>query len=291
MSNYKFSGHETFQCRHFWLKKGYDFVKKEGDFKSNEALIELGVGKNMISSINHWLKVFGLTDSQSGELTEFAHKLFGEDSYDPYLEDIGSLHLLHFKMLSNQQLASIYGMVFGEFRKTRISSEFTNNQLFEFITRKLKIEGEAYSENTLRSDIKVFLRTYQTSSKRGSKSIEDDFASVLIGLNLIDPVQDVFIDGEQMYRLQYNDQKNLNELIFLYTIIDRFEDRTSISFKEIQTEVSDKFLCNREGTEEKLNSLSENGYLVYKQDAGRKEIQVKSKFDKWNILNKYYGRV
>ena len=291
MSNYKFSGHETFQCRHFWLKKGYDFVKKEGDFRSNEALIELGVGKNMISSINHWLKVFGLTDYESGELTEFAHKVFGEDSYDPYLEDNGSLYLLHFNILSNSQLASIYGMVFGEFRKTRISSEFTNNQLYEFITRKLNIEGVAYSENTIRNDIKVFLRTYQTSSKRGSKSIEDDFASVLIGLNLIDPVQDVFIDGEQVYKLQYDDQESLNELIFLYTIIDKFRDQTSISFEEIQAEVSDKFLCNREGTEAKLNALAENGYLVYKQDAGRKEIQIKSSIDKWTILNKYYGRV
>jgi len=291
MSNYRFSGHETFQCRHFWLKKGYDFVMKEGDFKSNDALIDLGVGKNMISSIDHWLKVFGLTDSESGKLTEFAHKIFGEDPFDPYLEDNGSLYLLHFNILRNSQLASIYEMVFGEFRKTRISSEFTSNQLYEFITRKLNIEGVAYSENTIRNDIRVFLRTYQTSSKRGSKSIEDDFASVLIDLNFIDPVQDVFIEGEQVYKLQYDEQEYLNKLIFLYTIIDVFKERTSISFEEIQTEVSDKFLCNREGTEVKLNALNENGYIVYKQDAGRKEIQLKSNADKWEILKKYYGRV
>jgi hypothetical protein len=291
MKDYKFSGHETFQCRHFWLKKGYDFVMKEGDFKSNDALIDLGVGKNMISSIDHWLKVFGLTDSESGELTEFAHKIFGEDSFDPYLEDNGSLYLLHFNILSNSQLASIYEMVFGEFRKTRISSEFTSNQLYEFITRKLNIEGVAYSENTIRNDIRVFLRIYQTSSKRGSKSIEDDFASVLIGLNFIDPVQDVFIEGEQVYKLQYDEQENLNELILLYTIIDTFNNRTSIGFEEIQLEVSDKFLCNREGTESKLNALTENGYVVYKQDAGRKEVQLKSNIDKWDVLKKYYGRV
>ena len=25
MDSLKFSGHETFACRHYWLKKGYDF--------------------------------------------------------------------------------------------------------------------------------------------------------------------------------------------------------------------------------------------------------------------------
>jgi hypothetical protein len=70
MKDYKFSGHETFQCRHFWLKKGYDFVKKEGDFKSNDALIELGVGKNMISSkygsiASFTLRSRGVEDAES----------------------------------------------------------------------------------------------------------------------------------------------------------------------------------------------------------------------------------
>jgi hypothetical protein len=50
-------------------------------------------------------------------------------------------------------------------------------------------------------------------------------------------------------------------------------------------------LCNREGTEIKLSALDEEGFIVYKQDAGRKEIQIKSSIDKYILLNKYYGRV
>lgn len=30
MSELTFSGHETFHCRQFWLKKGYDFKYEEG---------------------------------------------------------------------------------------------------------------------------------------------------------------------------------------------------------------------------------------------------------------------
>jgi hypothetical protein len=39
-----FSGHETFQCRHLWLKKGYDYVKSGKSFSAEDAVVELGVG-------------------------------------------------------------------------------------------------------------------------------------------------------------------------------------------------------------------------------------------------------
>lgn len=291
MSEYKFSGHETFQCRHFWLKKGYDFVKSGGVFKSNDALVRLGVGKNMITSISHWMKAFKVADNESGELTEFGNFIFEDKGTDPYLEDVGTLWLLHYNIMSNYRQASIYKLTFEEFRKTRIDSEFTSEILFDFITRKLRQEGEAYSEKSLRNDIKVFLRMYQTTSKRGSKSIEDDFSSVLIELDLIDPVQDTFINGDQVFRIQYNEQPDLNKLIYLFAMLDSFEGQTSVSFEEIDKKVSAKFLLNKEGTEGKLSELADAGLIVYKQDAGRKEVQFKSKLNKWDVLKKYYGGV
>jgi hypothetical protein len=59
----------------------------------------------------------------------------------------------------------------------------------------------------------------------------------------------------------------------------------------IQSEISDLLLCNREGTEAKIEELAELGLLVYKSDAGRREIQLKDSLNKWNILGRYYGRV
>lgn len=73
---YTFSGHESFQCRQLWLKKGYDFIINNGSFNDEDAVVKLGVGKNMVSSIRFWMKAFNLltTDDQ---LTEIAHRLFG----------------------------------------------------------------------------------------------------------------------------------------------------------------------------------------------------------------------
>ncbi|WP_350105879.1 DUF4007 family protein, partial [Fulvivirga sp.] len=41
----RFSGHESFQCRYYWLKKGYDYLLEDGNFSSNDAPVKLGVGR------------------------------------------------------------------------------------------------------------------------------------------------------------------------------------------------------------------------------------------------------
>lgn len=72
---YKFSGHESFPCKTLWLKKGYDFVANGNDFNSPDAVITLGVGKNMVASIRYWLKVFGITNPD-GSISKIGNYLF-----------------------------------------------------------------------------------------------------------------------------------------------------------------------------------------------------------------------
>ncbi len=62
MMTYKFSGHETFVCKQFWLKKGYDLIESGKLFSDDSAVVELGVGRNMVISIRFWMKSFGLID-------------------------------------------------------------------------------------------------------------------------------------------------------------------------------------------------------------------------------------
>ena len=294
--HYRFSGHETFQCKHFWLKKAYDYLKTGKSFKDPLAVVDLGVGKNMVNSMNHWLKVFGLVEVnyKSGEvkLNKIATKFFDDNGYDPYLEDKGTLYLLHYHLLaSKHHQASLYRIAFQEFRKTRVSLEFTAVQMLDFLERKLKKEGVNYSLNSLRNDIKVFIRMYLSSFKKGNKNLEDDYSSLLIGLDLVSEVPDTIVDGSKLYKLEYNSKTDIDKLILLYAIMDHFEGEESIAVGDIQYNVADLLLCNRDGLESKLIELSESGWIVYKQDAGRKEIQLKKETDKWAVLNKYYGTV
>src|SRR5688572_12512757 len=94
-TKYTFSGHESFHCRQLWLKKGFDYIKSGRSFTDPDAVVTLGVGKNMVTSIKFWLKAFNIIDAGEN-LTEFAKFIFEDNGFDPYLEDDQSLWLLHY---------------------------------------------------------------------------------------------------------------------------------------------------------------------------------------------------
>lgn len=71
---YSFSGHESFQCKSLWLKKGYDYLLAGGKFNDADSVVKLGVGKNMVASIRFWLRAFSLTTMD--ELTSLAKYIF-----------------------------------------------------------------------------------------------------------------------------------------------------------------------------------------------------------------------
>ena len=52
-----FGRHETFALRYGWLPKGFQAaVRNPKIFLDDLATVELGVGKNMVKSIRHWLR-------------------------------------------------------------------------------------------------------------------------------------------------------------------------------------------------------------------------------------------
>src|SRR5579859_306084 len=93
-----FSGHETFTLRHGWLKKAVDAVRADPKVFVNEnAMVDLGVGKNMVRSIRHWALAADIVSEAPGtrgaelSVTKFGDLVFGEHGYDPFLEDLNTL--------------------------------------------------------------------------------------------------------------------------------------------------------------------------------------------------------
>src|SRR5690348_376377 len=175
IKKYTFSGHESFQCRHLWLKKGYDFVNKKKSFNNDDAVVELGVGKNMVSSIRFWMKAFNLLTT-TDELTDFAHKLLADNGYDPYMEDEATLWLLHYQLVKSG-FASTYSIVFNELRKEKI--EFTKDNFISYIKRKSEAEKSfQFNSKTLNEDFSVLTKMYLRSDAQ-SKDKEDSFSGLL----------------------------------------------------------------------------------------------------------------
>lgn len=285
---YTFSGHESFPCRFLWLKKGYDFIKSGESFRSNDAALKLGVGKNMVVSIKYWLDAFGLTDEKNTG-KDFAQFLFDEkDGKDPYLEYIGSLWLLHIKLIMESK-ASIYSIFFNDFLLTRV--EFTKEQLVSFLKTKAIENDQNVADNTLSKDINVLIKTYVPSGST-SKTYEDDLMSLFFELNLIKEMESFDKGSEKYYNIEKRDYRAIPKEIFLSTILLNKNYGKIISFNELLHSFNSPgniFLLTSQGLLDKIKELQENyDFIEYKEDAGVRVLQITRDVSFLNILEGYY---
>lgn len=106
MPNYRFSGHETFPCRYAWLPKAFIAIDKNSRVFADEdqAMVALGVGKNMMRAIRFWVQTTGIAETAKNselDLTDFGKRLLAKDGLDPFLEDRRTLWLIHWKLSSH----------------------------------------------------------------------------------------------------------------------------------------------------------------------------------------------
>lgn len=283
ITKYTFSGHDSFQCRQLWLKKGYDYVQVGKNFNDDDAVVKLGVGKNMVSSIRFWLKAFNIIDSKDIP-TEFGTHLFdNERGYDPFLEDEASLWLLHYQLVKNG-FASIYSIIFNEFRKEKL---FFDKETFVNYVKRIG-EGNIdlnFNENTVGKDFIVFANLYKNDAD--NKDIEDSFSGILSEIELL-KIRD------KKYFIENTERDNLPEAVVLFTILDNVNYGSSISLNSLEFEVNSPgsvFALNRSGLMNKiLGILNEFKDITFTDQAGIKELQFKKKPDAYTILDKYYGK-
>jgi hypothetical protein len=297
MANVKlqFSGHDSFVCKHLWLKKGYDYLVDNKNFSSESAVVDLGVGKNMVNSISFWLKSFGLIDDK-GKPNEISQYLFGKKAgADPYIENLGTVWLLHYKLIETNK-ASIYNLVFNQFRKGR--SEFTKEQLLTFVKRLLDSERlKGFNANTVNTDIGVFFRSYLKPYYKESKiDIEEDFSSLLIDLDLISVHKAENAEGKLVdwYKIENKVQVDLPAEVVLFSILDNPAYGKSISFKDLLTGYNSPgvvFAISEEGLLSKIETItSRYKSITFTESAGVRELQFRRTINKYDVLNAYYSQ-
>ncbi len=276
-----YTGHETFACRSYWLKKGYDFLKDKNNFSAPESPSILGVGKNMVRSIKYWLRAFALYEED--ELTPLATKIFdNENGWDPYLEDINTIWLLHY-FLVKKSYAKIYSDFFNEFKKRQTEFSFEN---FEYFLKNRTLNIAA---NSLESDVSVLKSNYLRSNRSGNE-VDDTFSLFLQELNLIDQI------SVGTFHFNTRKKKALSNKIFFFTILDNFKDQTSISFDSLMSEYScpgNIFCLTQEELFSRISMLTnEEEGVVFTEDAGVRELQIsKDNFSNtYKVLEDYYDR-
>lgn len=279
MSRYIFSGHESFHCKSLWLKKGYDYLLTGNRFADVDSVARLGVGKNMVASIRFWLRAFSLT--RSDELTVIADYLFNSDTgRDPFSEDINTLWLLHFLLVSNN-VASLYNLVFVDFQRER--KEFTRNELQTYIRRKCAVpeQKNVYNENTVKKDIAVLLKNYV--SPNDLKTIED-FSALLIYLNLIT------LKTQDVYKFREVTVKEIAPEVILFALLSLGDNEKTISIDRLQY-LSLIFCMPMVSLIETIRCL-EQSYpeaIVFSENSGVKNVQFLKHLNKFEILDNYYN--
>ena len=275
---YCYSGHESFPCRSLWLKKGYDFARANKDFNDSNAVVDLGVGKNMVSSIRYWLKSFGLYDGNG--LTPLAHYVFDTESgKDPFIEDLGTLWLLHYLLVSSRE-ATLYYLTFTKFQRER--KQFERSHLINYVKRYMTEVGrqKMYNENTTKKDVGVLLLNYVLPKDSTSS---EDYSSLLIDLDLI------HVTSTRSYYFNTEGKRAVIPEIFLYAIVDRKQGELSVSYDMLQ-DIGLIFCMSDMEVIDMLKKLSVMCPKVHYSDvAGVRQLQFTEDITTHQVLESYYS--
>lgn len=278
IERYIFSGHESFPCKTLWLKKGYDFIDGKNNFNAADSVVKLGVGKNMVASIRYWLKTFGLV--KEGSLTEVARFVFADNSgMDPYIEDLGTIWLLHYLLISSRE-ATLYNLLFTRFQRER--RVFERQHIISFVKRYMAEKGKlkTYNENTVKKDVAVLLQNYVQPMKAQAM---ENYSTLLIDLDLI-----MTTDGKQ-YMFNQEGKRQLPPDILMYAILEEKKSDKSVDYDTLQN-IGLMFCLNDMELIAALSLLQERypDVIRYSDTAGLRQVQFLKKVESMDVLRQYY---
>ena len=278
IERYIFSGHESFPCKTLWLKKGYDIIDGKNNFNAADSVVKLGVGKNMVASIRYWLKTFGLV--KEGSLTEVARFVFADNSgMDPYIEDLGTIWLLHYLLISSRE-ATLYNLLFTRFQRER--RVFERQHIISFVKRYMAEKGKlkTYNENTVKKDVAVLLQNYVQPMKAQAM---EDYSTLLIDLDLI-----MTTDGKQ-YMFNQEGKRQLPPDILMYAILEEKKSDKSVDYDTLQN-IGLMFCLNDMELIAALSLLQERypDVIRYSDTAGLRQVQFLKKVESMDVLRQYY---
>ncbi len=296
---YKFSGHQTFTFRYGWLEKGVREVAADAAFFTrDDALVKLGVGKNMVASIHHWCLVTRMIEEKPSakrkrgrgfKPTEIASKLLLDGGWDPYLEDDASLWLIHWLLVSNPRIITTWQIAFSDYKR----NDFFKQELADFIVGVVECREAKVSTGSLERDVDCFVRTYTPSRGKDNKVMpEESFDCPLQTLELIQATAD-----KNLYRFAVGPKPTLPTAVFGYALAEYFDslrgERNTLGVQEClygRGSPGQAFKLDENSLMAYLEELAvlTRGKLVLDETAGLKQVYRRKKFEAISLIEDYY---
>lgn len=301
---FRFSGHETFPCRYSWLPKAYVALAADPRIfvDENAAMISLGVGKNMVRAIRFWAQAVGLAklsaDGSYG-VTPFGRAVFGKDGFDPFLEDVRTLWLIHWRLTTNvEEPLFAWDYLLSRWQHPEISRT-TVLRVFQQEAERLE---RRLSRVTLEQHFDTFLHSYVPTRSRKGDIQEDNLDCPLVELELIQTVGERRVDRagrrEAIYAFRREPKKDITPGLFVYCVDDFWKNRHSteqtLTFRDLSIahgSPGQVFKLPELDTRERLEALERDsdGAFRYRESASIQQV-VRSGEREQDFLSAAYQR-
>lgn len=289
----KFRAHDTFFIRKGWLSKGLHNVIKDPDvFKgtNDNPMDVLGIGANMVKALRYWMQAVGLTEEKvsnkrSQELTPMGELI---NEYDPYIEEIGTLWLLHYKLATCQEDATAWYFFFNEFRLGEFSKEDFTIQLSNYI----RINGEDVSIRSLEDDYNCIINTYlpRIKSNPGKVLPESNIDCPLGELGLVD----IANRKNKTYRKTTPKIDTIPPFVLLGVIVDQAQGQHEIKISALQNDacnIGKVFNLDIISLTNLLYKLELMGQIKVIRTAGLDVIEINDDITFVDCVKKYYQSI
>lgn len=289
----KFRAHDTFFIRKGWLYKGLKNIKKNPFVFVSETenpMDILGIGANMVKALRFWMRATNLTkEPKSGKRCQ-SFTQFGDCIYDNdrYVEEMGTLWLLHYKLATSEFEASAWYFFYNDFRL----SEFTKDDFVVQLTNYLRMKNIEISERSLEDDFNCIINTYLSKIKSNPSKIhpESNIECPLCELGLVD-----FINKKsRVYKKCMPKKDSLHPLIFLAVILDQAKATKEIKISTLQTQennVGKVFNLDIISLISLLTKVEHFGYIKVVRTAGLDIVKITTDMNFIDCVNAYYKSI
>lgn len=291
----KFRAHETFFIRKGWLYKGLKHVESKPFLfsgKEGNAMDILGIGANMVKALRYWLQAVGLTQEptsgqRSQKLTDPLGIIIWEN--DRYIEEMGTLWLLHYKLVTNEELATSWYFFYNKFRKTEFNKEDFLIDIENYISLEL---GANVARTSLEDDFNCIINTYISRIKSSPEKVhpESNIDCPLGELELMEIVN----KKAKIYKKCEPRLEALHPLIVLSVIVEQADGNNEIRINNLRNDeknIGKVFNMNIILLINYLNRLDQLGYIKVNRTAGLDVIKVLTNMSFSDCIKLYYNEI
>lgn len=274
-----FSGHETFPLRQVWLSKVAQLINtaeasgETASMSGADAMVFLGVGKNMVASMRYWAESSGMIESDQLALTPLGKLIFGTTTsagLDECCASMTTQWLVHWRLASTPERFPPAFYLFNLVTAPSLDRDGFLSGLVEFAQNA----GSKTRTASIKRSLDVCLRSYLP--RMTGKGHAEDLIEPLLGeLDLLEA------RSREVFAFHRGNHPTLPDALFAFTLMEYWErlpySTSSLDFSRIAHDYGAPgkvFKLDADALNARLARLSDltNDALLWTEQAGLRQV-------------------